>query len=228
MSHPFRNVMEILTPFQKQLLKAIADSALAQNFYLTGGTALAAFYLQHRLSEDLDFFSADPNAIRLVRPELEKVALRLNVQLEFSRTFNTFIECFITAPDLERVKLDFAQDTPYRLHPLQVNPSFGIQVDSALDIATNKLAALFDRAAEKDFVDVYFIHQELIQFAELLPLAREKQVGMDDYWLAIAFQRVRQVEILPRMIKPVTLPDLQSFFLNLARELMNTATDALD
>jgi hypothetical protein len=27
------------------------------DFYLTGGTALAEFYLQHRLSEDLDFFS---------------------------------------------------------------------------------------------------------------------------------------------------------------------------
>jgi len=192
---------------------------------LTGGTALAAFYLQHRFSEDLDFFSADPNAVRLVPSELEKVALRLDAQIEFSRTFNTFIECFITAPDQERVKLDFAQDTPYRLHPLQDNLTFGIQVDSALDIAANKLAALFDRAAEKDFVDVYFAHQELIPFAQLLPLAREKQVGMDDYWLAIAFQRVRQVEILPRMIKPVTLPDLQRFFLDLARELMDRAAN---
>jgi len=30
---------------------------LARQFYLTGGTALAAFYLHHRYSEDLDFFS---------------------------------------------------------------------------------------------------------------------------------------------------------------------------
>ena len=57
--------MEILTPFQKQLLKAIGDSPLADSFYLTGGTALAAFYLQHGFSEDLDFFSSDPNAIRI-------------------------------------------------------------------------------------------------------------------------------------------------------------------
>lgn len=55
--------MEILTPFQKELLKAIGDSKLADNFYLTGGTALAAFYLQHRYSEDLDFFTADPKMI---------------------------------------------------------------------------------------------------------------------------------------------------------------------
>lgn len=220
--------MNILTPFQKQLLKTIGNSALAPSFYLTGGTALAAFYLQHRFSEDLDFFSADPNAVRLVAPELERIAVQLNAQVEFSRTFNTFVECFITAPDQERVKLDFAQDTPYRLRPLENNPIFGIQVDSALDIAANKLAALFDRAAEKDFVDIYFVHQELITFAELLPLAREKQVGMDDYWLAIAFQRVRQVELLPRMIKPVALPDLQTFFLDLARERMDAAANPPD
>jgi predicted nucleotidyltransferase component of viral defense system len=212
--------MEILTPFQKQLLKVIGSSDLAQNFYLTGGTALAAFYLHHRFSEDLDFFSADPNAVRLVRPELERIVYDLGAQLEFSHTFNTFVECFITAQDGEVVKLDFAQDTPYRLQPTEINPAFGVQVDSALDIAANKLAALLDRAAEKDFVDIFFIHRELIQFTELLPLAREKQVGMDDYWLAIALQRVRQVEILPRMIKPVALSDLQPFFLQLARELM--------
>jgi hypothetical protein len=62
----------------------------------------------------------------------------------------------------------------------------------------------------------------------LLPLAREKQVGLDDYWLAIASQRIRQVEILPRMIKPVSLPELQTFFLDLARELMDMAADSPD
>lgn len=212
--------MEILTPFQIQALKAIGGSALAQNFYLTGGTALAAFYLQHRLSEDLDFFTPDSNAVRLAPLELEHIARELDAQVEFSRTFNSFIECFITNRDGERIKLDFAQDTPYRLRPTEFNASFGVHVDSALDIAANKLAALFDRAAEKDFVDVYFVHRELIGFNELLPYAREKQVGMDDYWLAIALQRVRQVKLLPRMIKPVSLEELQRFFLDLARDLM--------
>jgi hypothetical protein len=35
--------MEILTPFQKQILTAIGSSDLASTFYLTGGTALAAY-----------------------------------------------------------------------------------------------------------------------------------------------------------------------------------------
>ncbi|MFH1233514.1 MAG: nucleotidyl transferase AbiEii/AbiGii toxin family protein [Patescibacteria group bacterium] len=36
---------------------------MCSNFYLTGGTALAEFYLHHRLSEDLIFFPSK-NLIR--------------------------------------------------------------------------------------------------------------------------------------------------------------------
>ncbi len=45
----------VLTDTQKAALAALAavgrESGLA-DFYLTGGTALAAFYFQHRLSDD--------------------------------------------------------------------------------------------------------------------------------------------------------------------------------
>jgi predicted nucleotidyltransferase component of viral defense system len=215
--------MEILTPFQKQLLKAIGYSDLARHFYLTGGTALAAFFLQHRFSEDLDFFTDDPNAINLVRFSLEPLCEVMTAQLEFTRTFNTFIEAFVTSPDGERVKLDFAYDTPYRLRPTEFNHEYGIKIDNSLDIASNKLSALFNRAAEKDFVDIYFINKELMPFDGLLPFARQKHVGMDDYWLAISLQRVRYVKLLPRMIKSLELADLHTYFLALADTLMSAA-----
>lgn len=49
---------EILTPLHKRVLDALfAEEAFAGAFYLTGGTALAAFYLKHRHSDDLDFFT---------------------------------------------------------------------------------------------------------------------------------------------------------------------------
>lgn len=46
---------KILTALQSNFLREFFDRT--QEFYLTGGTALSAFYLQHRLSEDLDFFT---------------------------------------------------------------------------------------------------------------------------------------------------------------------------
>ena len=48
----------ILSENQVKVLEIISQSKnICQSFYLTGGTALAEFYLQHRFSEDLDFFS---------------------------------------------------------------------------------------------------------------------------------------------------------------------------
>ena len=214
--------MEILTPFQKELLKRIGATALADSFFLTGGTGLSAFYLQHRFSEDLDFFSAEAKAIQTVPPTLIQLASDLNTEVDFPRRFNTFIECFIGDPTGEQVKLDFAYDAPFRLQPTEAHPEYGIAVDNWLDISTNKLSALFDRAEPKDFVDVYFICQELITFDELLVHARKKHVGMDDYWLAVALQRVRQVAILPHMIKPMTIKQLHNFFLPIAKRLLDT------
>jgi hypothetical protein len=60
----------------------------------------------------------------------------------------------------------------------------------------------------------------------LLPQARQKHVGMDDYWLAIALQRVRHVKVLPRMIKPLTLADLQNYFLELSDSLMSDMSES--
>ena len=49
---------QTLTSRQQAVLKLIgSEPDLAGQFYLSGGTALAAFYLKHRYSEDLDFFS---------------------------------------------------------------------------------------------------------------------------------------------------------------------------
>jgi len=83
--------------------------------------------------------------------------------------------------------------------------------------------ALFDRAEPKDFVDVYFVVQEILPFERLVSLARRKHVGMDDYWLAMALAQVEQVAVLPHMVKPVLVDTLKAFFLARAKEIMDRA-----
>ncbi|MBI2352172.1 MAG: nucleotidyl transferase AbiEii/AbiGii toxin family protein [Deltaproteobacteria bacterium] len=46
---------DILSPLQWEFLSLFFQGA--PPFFLTGGTALSAFYLQHRYSEDLDLFT---------------------------------------------------------------------------------------------------------------------------------------------------------------------------
>ena len=47
-----------LYPFQDKILKILGKADT--EFYLTGGTALSRFLLNHRYSDDLDFFSTLP------------------------------------------------------------------------------------------------------------------------------------------------------------------------
>jgi predicted nucleotidyltransferase component of viral defense system len=217
--------MEYLTPLQRRLLQEIGQSRIGGEFFLTGGTALAAFYLHHRYSVDLDFFTANPTAIAQVAPVVQEMAERLDLRLSITRTLGTFLECFFESSAGERVEFDFAQDNPYRLEPTRFRPELGIHVDNPTDIACNKLSALFDRAEPKDFVDVYFVVQEIMPFDRLVALTRQKHLGIDDYWLAVALRQVDQVALLPRMIKPLSLPELKAFFLARAKELMDRANE---
>jgi hypothetical protein len=212
--------MEILTPLQQQVLQAIGRSPLREEFYLTGGTALAAYYLQHRFSEDLDFFSANPRAPGLVPGILEQALAELNVRTTFRRIFPSFVECFIEAPHGERVELDFAQDSPFRFEPTWCDDRFGVHIDSQVDLCCNKLSALFERAESKDFVDVYMIAQRLMSRDRLLTLAQQKHVGLEDYWLAQSIVQVNRITFLPRMITPITIDDLKPYFEGWAAELM--------
>ncbi len=106
------------------------------------------------------------------------------------------------------------------MQPKARSEEFGIFLDSALDISCNKLSALFDRSATKDFVDVYFIDREMFKFSELLENAKQKHIGLDDYWLAISLLKAEELGPLPRMIKPVTIDERKNFFLAQARILM--------
>lgn len=186
---------------------------------MTGGTALSQFYLQHRYSEDLDFFTNQQGIIRNTVYEFERALIDKGIQLRIIRSFDTFAECSAEFQD-EVVKIDFAYDSPYRLQEVVFQPEFGIFSDNFIDIACNKLSALFDRFESKDFVDIYFIHKEKISLDELIPLAQQKHIGLDEYWLARAMFTAKDIVFLPRMIKPVSISELQEFFLQYARQLV--------
>lgn len=205
--------MSIFTNLQGVLIKHISSTPLKDSFFLTGGTALSAFYLQHRYSEDLDFFTEIPDAVGNVLPYLELVKKDMPIQIEARRTFNTFTELVITSDETkEKVLLHFAQDSPYRLKPTIFNKDYGIYIDNLLDISCNKFSALFDRHDMKDFVDIYFIDKEEIRFENIYSNAKKKHLGLDDYWLSQALRYINDLTILPRMIKSITLKELQDFF----------------
>lgn len=212
--------MEILTPLQKTFILKFSESPLQETFFLTGGTALSAFYLQHRLSDDLDFFTESAGEVRQILPWVERTSRGLNLKLEIRRQSQSFADCFFQTPEGETLRIDFAPDSPFRFEKTILRPECKIYIDNLTDIACNKLSALYDRAEPKDFVDVYFLDREGLPFPELLEKAKKKHVGLDDYWLAQAFQRIQEVEKLPRMLKPIELETLKNFFNEWGRKLV--------
>jgi predicted nucleotidyltransferase component of viral defense system len=203
--------MEILTEFQKEFILAFSKTPLIDSFFLTGGTALSAFYLQHRLSEDLDFFTEEEGQISRALPIIQNIAFELNSKIEIRRSFLSFIEFFLVRND-ESIRFDFAMDSPYRLAQKVFREGYGIYIDNVTDISCNKLSALYDRSELKDFVDIYFIDKEIIPFEELVEKAKEKHIGLDDYWLAVSLSKIESLNILPRMIKSANINEIRDFF----------------
>ena len=215
----FGSVRKVLTPLQEDFIKFFAETSLKDSFFLTGGTALSAFYLGHRVSEDMDFFTEEEGQVPQVLPILQEIVSKLNAQLEIKRSFRSYLEVLL-AKEKETLRCDFALDSPYRLEKKIFKQEYGIYVDNVLDISCNKLSALYDRSDPKDFVDIFFIDREIISFERLVEEAKKKHIGLDNYWLAISLAKVEDLSILPRMLKPITPDELKSFFLKKAKWLM--------
>lgn len=214
----------ILTPTQKILLGEISQySPLTKRFYLTGGTALAAFYLHHRISEDLDFFSEkefDTTYITLfLRKNKEKIDFQ---KFDLQRKPNRFI--YFLHCKTERLKVDFAF-YPYPRIRQDLGKKFGsLEVDSAFDIATNKVFTLFQHPRLRDYIDLYFIFKSFPDFSlgDLVAYARSKfDFVVDRKELAKNFLKVLDLNQadFPRMLVPLERKEMEEFFLNLAKGL---------
>lgn len=80
----------LLTPAQSALLAAFFERT--RDFFLTGGTALAGFYLGHRVSADLDLFTTSDEPFRHGRRLIEDACRSLGAGTEVVREFPGYIE----------------------------------------------------------------------------------------------------------------------------------------
>ncbi len=126
-------------------------------FYLTGGTALGRFYLNHRFSEDLDFFiNADNRYLNFIRQLKNKVTARFDVNIQQSLFSDDFTRFFITEDDT-RLKIELVNDVEYYVGK-QVAYRYG-RVDTPINILSNKLTAIVGRDEPKDVFDIILLSQ---------------------------------------------------------------------
>ncbi|MHC1782333.1 MAG: nucleotidyl transferase AbiEii/AbiGii toxin family protein [Anaerolineaceae bacterium] len=176
----------LLTPLQKSFMQVFAELPDKDQFYLTGGTALTEYYLGHRLSFDLDFFTGVDGLVLPVSYQIQEHVRNHGLVVEVVRRFATYVEFLVSQQD-ETLKIDLALDSPYRFdQPVLCAP--GIYVNNFSDLCIDKLLAYFGRAEPRDAVDLFFILQSQSK-ETLLDRAAKKDPGFDLYWFAIALNR---------------------------------------
>ena len=204
---------EILKTWQKKVIDFLVSFPGFENFYLTGGTTLAAFYLQHRISDDLDFFSYDDIDPIFIHDLATKIKNFLGAsEMRFSRLYDRYQFFYLIGDNKEEIKIEFAKYPFLQVEPIKIFN--GLSVDSERDIAVNKLAAILDRFDPKDFVDLYFL---LPKFSlNELKKGIEMKFGIktDPLFLGSELSKVRRIEALPKMIKPLTVEELKDFFMS--------------
>jgi hypothetical protein len=212
----------LLTPVQRAFLSAFAELPDQSSFYLTGGTALAEYYLGHRLSFDLDFFTAEDALILPFSYQVETLAQHHSMQISVVRRFATYVE-YLVATNNESLRVDLALDSPFRFEsPL---PSeYGVQINAFADLKVDKLLAFYGRADPRDAVDLYFILQQE-PLTPLLEMAARKDPGFDLYWFAVALHRVTgfpdELERWPvKMLAELVPAGLKQTFQQLALDVM--------
>lgn len=165
----------LITKEQRIVLDLLAkEKGLAKQVYLTGGTALAEFYLHHRKSYDVDLFSDVPVGLPEITRFIKTVAKILKTQpAAYEKVHDR--HGFLLQTKNGALKVEFVH---YQFPALQKRwRTQGILVDSLKDIAVNKLFATLDRNEPKDLVDLFFILQEKFSMKGLLKSV-EKKFGL--------------------------------------------------
>ena len=216
----------ILTAKQLNFLElAQAQPSIVRRFYLTGGTALSQFYLQHRLSEDIDLFSEQEVNLSAIESFLRKISAKLGISKIIKENFLGLYTYKLQYKDGETLKVDFNY---YPFLPIEKGIHFGkLEVSSIYDIAVNKIHTITMRSRARDYIDLYFIFKQANYLAKeyLQRIRLDSQAKFD--WpleaknLTAAFLKVKDLtkNDLPKMLVPFNQKDMENFFLSLAKAL---------
>lgn len=165
---------DFLYPFQDRVIRIINQADTA--FYLTGGTAASRGYLQHRFSDDLDYFVNDDDRFGLW---VERVIQALNKEwkCEVLMKEERFARLNLLQKDVA-LKIEMINDVPARVGDVQEHSVLG-RLDSAENILANKVTALLDREEPKDLADIWgFCCKKNLSLQAAITNAESKAAGV--------------------------------------------------
>ena len=195
------------------------ETYLRRNFYFTGGTPLSAFYLFHRMSEDIDLFSEREINLLSIRAFVKKIQKPLGISRVDYRQFLGLHSFQLYFSEKDILKIDFNY---YPFPRIEKGIRYEqLEVDSILDIAVNKVHTIAMKPRARDFIDIYLIVREKgYDIYDLLMKAKAKfDWHIDPIQLGSRFNMASEASDYPRMLKPVDHREWKDFFVKEARKL---------
>ena len=146
------------------LMTSLSSTLATTDFYLAGGTALALLE-GHRVSVDLDFFSASFD-----QPD----GLLAMVENEHSAAKVTLVAPRTLYLEIDSIVVSFlGYRYPVVAPPLEPDANL-LPFASREDIAAMKLAAIASRGSRKDFVDLWWLLSKYWSLTDSLKFFRTK------------------------------------------------------
>lgn len=189
------------------------------HFFLTGGAALAGFYLGHRWTQDLDLFTLEneiENGFVLVK--------------ETAQTLGAIVESIQTSPDFRRllvkrgdeaIIVDLVREYVFQLENTKREIN-GIRIDSPEEIFANKLCALLSRSEVRDLIDLRELEKSGLKLEDGLVPAARKDSGFTAAQLAWV---LNQISFGDDLLPPgnVSAIELRDYLTDLIIRLTKTA-----
>ncbi len=179
-----RNV-QIQNKLEEKLAHFLTCNLLPEKSYLAGGTAVY-FYLKHRISVDLDFFTPSAFNSDFFVHKMKECFAVVHVELMEKNTLILYIS-------EEKIKFSlflFPYDNLVENNTITIQNGTLCPLASLEDIEAMKAVAITQRGSIKDFVDFYFIVKKTRHpFADILKEVIKKY-GLDqayEYQLKTSF-----------------------------------------
>ena len=207
-----------LTPLKRDFLNTFFERS--QTFFLTGGSALGIFYLQHRLSYDMDFFTTIDNLDwHLLENDVLDISRSIAARCK-SITASPLFHRFELTRDKEHEILDFVVEVVPQIDAKKEH--FGnLRVDTIKEIMINKICMLAARCEVKDLVDLYFLEKHGFTFADHFKAARRKESGLDPAMISFILANVKIDRMPDYLLEQVDLSDFKRFVNDLREKLAN-------
>lgn len=187
---PGKYYLDKLYLLQDKILNVIRQLEL--DFYLTGGTALGRCYLNHRYSDDLDFFTNDNKDFN-EQCRMAVDSLKSSWHLDVVTASASFVRVYVKFEE-QTLKIDFVNDVPAHFGDILKSKIFN-RIDSWQNILSFKICAL-SRLEAKDIADIICIANKYsFDWESIIREAKEKDLSVEPIEVCRLFKQF-PVELL--------------------------------